>query len=66
MTKPKNVAMPPTWFFPTPDPNIFIACDYNELEERYNRNCRKVTRAHMPKGLASEVKRAATVFGRHG
>jgi hypothetical protein len=48
--------MPATWYFPTPDPKIVLACDYNPLEKRYNRNCREIQKS----SLATSVKAGFT------
>jgi hypothetical protein len=43
---PLSDANPVTLFmcFHTPDDDIFIKCDWNPDERRFNRNCRKVGR----------------------
>jgi len=34
----------PFMCFRTADPNIFIKCDWNPVEQRFNLNCRPATR----------------------
>lgn len=44
--RPLRAAKPVTPFmcFHTPDENVFIKCDWNPVERRFNLNCRQVGR----------------------
>ena len=44
--RPLRAAKPITPFmcFHTPDENVFIKCDWNPVERRFNLNCRQVGR----------------------
>jgi hypothetical protein len=44
--RPLRAARPVTPFmcFHTPDKNVFIKCDWNAVERRFNLNCRQVER----------------------
>ncbi len=51
-------AQPTTWYFPTPDPNVVIACDYNAAEKQYNLNCRQVALQDVPNHVASAIQQS--------
>lgn len=56
--KGSKKAPPPTWYFPTADPNIVIACDYNPDEGQYNRNCREVRLKDVPKPVSTAINKS--------
>jgi hypothetical protein len=48
-------ALPRTDYFPTEDPDVFIACDYNPNTGAYDLNCRMISREQVPKEYLSNV-----------
>lgn len=64
----KSAAMkpPPTWYFPTGILGVVIACDYNPVENRYNKNCREMRVEDIAQPLQAAVKRTITIFDNVG
>lgn len=62
--KPKvrtRAQIPLTWYFPTSDPQIVRACDFNTHDGEYNLNCRTLPIDEMPKVVLTAMNRIAKV-----
>jgi hypothetical protein len=42
-----------TRYFPTEDPDWFMACDYDPRENEYNLNCRRIPASALPQSVGS-------------
>lgn len=56
---------PKIWYFPTPEPEWVIACEYNASDDRYNKNCKKIKVANIPDRVAVELKRFSNAIVRY-
>ncbi len=50
-------SLPPTWYFPTQDPEVVIACDYNPAAQRYDLNTRRIRIADLPEQIRIAIER---------
>ncbi|KPF71639.1 hypothetical protein IP69_05585 [Bosea sp. AAP35] len=57
---------PSPWYFPTAIQGVVIACDYNPIEQRYNKNCREMRVEDIPQPRQAAVKRIITIFDKIG
>ena len=46
---------PPTWYFPTPDPNVVRACDWNPNTQQYDQNCRDISIDQVPQHVSDAI-----------
>jgi hypothetical protein len=61
-----SISRPKTWYFPTPDPDVVIACDYNAAEDRYDNNCRTMKVGNVSDRVAVEMKRFSNAIIKYG
>ncbi|MBL1256355.1 hypothetical protein [Methylocystis sp. Sn-Cys] len=54
---------PSTWYFPSPNANTVIACDWNAAENRYNLNCREIPITDVPRHVAEAIVIEGHSFG---
>ena len=50
---------PPTWYFPTPDPDVVMACDYNPADRQYNLNCRPMRIRDVPRHVVTAINKSS-------
>lgn len=56
---------PKFWYFPTPDPNVVIRCEYNASDDRYNMNCKTMKIPQLPNRIAIELKRFSNAINKY-
>lgn len=55
---------PPTWYFPTEDPNWVLAYDYNPVTRRYDLNERRMPRADVPDHVTTAIDQSSRPISR--
>ena len=52
---------PDIWYFPTPDPDVVMACEWNAAEGQYNQKCYPVRKEEVPSHIAAAIKQSTLV-----
>ena len=47
---------PPTWYFPTGDEGMVMACDWNNDDKQYDKNCREIPMPKAPQHISTAIK----------
>jgi hypothetical protein len=53
-----SLSRPPTWYFPTGDPGMVMACDWNEDDKQYDKNCREIP---APQHISAAIKKSIKI-----
>lgn len=56
---------PQYWYFPTPDPDVVIRCEYNADDDRYSKNCTSVNVSTLPPRVAVEMTRFSNAISKY-
>lgn len=56
---------PKYWYFPTSDPNVVIRCEFNSVDNQYNKNCTPINISDVPQRVAVEMTRFSNAITRY-
>ncbi|SEF11046.1 hypothetical protein SAMN05444161_8517 [Rhizobiales bacterium GAS191] len=61
MLATNNYVHPPKWYFPTPDPNEVMVCDWNPISKRYNLHCEVIQRPAVPSHIMTAIRKSSKI-----
>ncbi len=53
------------WYFPTPDEDIVLRCEFNAADGQYNKNCKKIKISAVHQRVAVEMTRFSNAITKY-